>query len=146
MRALITGAGGPGELVRAFEGPGATSSPPIYAALDVGDRDATVGAITSLHPDIVVNAAARADVDACESDPDGAYRVNALGVRNVADGARRVGAHVVHISTDYVFDGTSPDPCSRVGRSVQPVRKPHLAAYNRALSERKVLYLNGSFL
>lgn len=112
MRILITGGGGRlgRELVRAFEGSGRDVVAADHTALDIGDRDATVGAITSLRPDIVVNAAARADVDACESDPDGAYLVNALGVRNVADGARRVGAHVVHISTDYVFDGATDRP------------------------------------
>ena len=46
----------------------------------------------------------------CESEVDLAYRVNALGTRHVADAARRVGAHVVYVSTDYVFDGTKPSP------------------------------------
>lgn len=121
-RVLVTGAGGRlgRELVRVFEDRGCDVVGAARAALDIGDRDATVGAITALHPDIVVNAAAQADVDRCETDADGAYRVNALGVRHVADGARRVGAHVVHISTDYVFDGKTDrpyvewDPCDPV--------------------------------
>ena len=45
-----------------------------------------------------------------ESDPDKAWRVNALGPRHVVDAASRVGAHVLHLSTDYVFDGTKLDP------------------------------------
>ena len=45
-----------------------------------------------------------------KSDPDGAFLVNALGGRYIAEAARRVGAHVVHVSTDYVFDGTKPEP------------------------------------
>jgi dTDP-4-dehydrorhamnose reductase len=107
LKVLVTGGGGRlgRELRRAFGDVDVVAAD--HAALDIGDRDATVGAITSLRPDIVVNAAAIANVDACETDPDLAFRVNALGVRNVADGARRVGAHVVHISTDYVFDGES---------------------------------------
>jgi dTDP-4-dehydrorhamnose reductase len=111
-RVLVTGAGG--QLGRALEQALASTSAEVIAAdrasLDVGDRDAVVGAITGLRPDIVVHAAAMTDVDGCESDPDRAYRVNALGTRHVADGARGVGAHVVAISTDYVFDGETDRP------------------------------------
>ena len=85
-----------------------------------------MGAITTLQPDLVVHAAAMTNVDACETDPDRAYAVNVMGTRHVADGARRVGAHVVHLSTDYVFDGTKdapyhewddPNPLSVYGRA-----------------------------
>jgi dTDP-4-dehydrorhamnose reductase len=78
--------------------------------LDVADRDAVLGAITVLRPDVVVHAAAWTAVDACEADPDRAFAANALGCRHVAEGARRVGAHVLQVSTDYVFDGTKPGP------------------------------------
>jgi dTDP-4-dehydrorhamnose reductase len=74
--------------------------------LDVADRDAVLAAITTLRPDLIVHAGAWTAVDACEGDPDRAMQVNALGTRHVADGARRVGAHVTYVSTDYVFDGT----------------------------------------
>jgi dTDP-4-dehydrorhamnose reductase len=67
-------------------------------------------AITTLRPHAIVNCAAWTAVDACESDPDRAFASNALAVRNVAEAARRVGAHVCHVSTDYVFDGTKPAP------------------------------------
>ena len=105
MKILVTGANGQvgRELVRSFDGHDVVAA--AHDALDVGDRDATVGAITALQPDVIVHAGAWTDVDGCESDPDRAWRVNALGTRHVADGARRVGAHVVAISTDYVFDG-----------------------------------------
>ena len=76
-----------------------------HAALDVGDRDAVMQAITSSKPDAVVHCAAWTAVDACEGDPDRAFRVNALGNRYVAEAARCVGAHVLTVSTDYVFDG-----------------------------------------
>jgi len=110
MRWLITGAGGMlgRELVDVFAGWDVVAA--SHAQLDVADRDATVGAITMLQPDVVVHAAAMTNVDACETDPDRAYAVNALGTRHVADGARRVNAHVVHVSTDYVFDGTKDAP------------------------------------
>jgi dTDP-4-dehydrorhamnose reductase len=81
-----------------------------HARLDIGDRDVVLGAITELAPDLVVNAAAWTAVDACESDPDRAWRINAMGARHLAEGARRTGAHLVHVSTDYVFDGSRPEP------------------------------------
>jgi dTDP-4-dehydrorhamnose reductase len=76
----------------------------------VSDRDAVLAAMFSVRPDVVVHAAAWTAVDACEGDPDKAFRVNAMGTRHVAEAARRIDAHVVYVSTDYVFDGTSPDP------------------------------------
>jgi dTDP-4-dehydrorhamnose reductase len=78
--------------------------------LDVGDRDAVLSMLTSVRPDLVVHAAAWTAVDDCESDPDRAWKVNALACRHVAEGTRAVGGHLVAVSTDYVFDGTSPDP------------------------------------
>jgi dTDP-4-dehydrorhamnose reductase len=81
-----------------------------HAALDVSDRDAVLGAITTLRPEAVIHPAAWTAVDACESEPDRAFAVNALGTRHVVDGASRVGARVLYVSTDYVFDGTKADP------------------------------------
>ena len=113
MRVLITGAGGQvgRELVEVFEAAGRHQVFGFdHATLDITDRDAVLGAITSLQPDVVVHPAAWTAVDACESDPDRAFAVNALAVRHIADGARRVSARVVHVSTDYVFDGTKSSP------------------------------------
>jgi dTDP-4-dehydrorhamnose reductase len=110
MRILITGAaGGVGrELVDVF------ADHEVMAfdrrTLDIADRDAVLGVITSTRPDVVVNSAAFTAVDACETETDRAWAVNAMAVRHLADGARRVGATVCHLSTDYVFDGTQPDP------------------------------------
>jgi dTDP-4-dehydrorhamnose reductase len=113
VKILITGAGGQlgtdltrlGGVDGRHQVVGATRS-----QLDVGDRDAVLSAVTGLHPDLVVHAAAWTAVDACELDPDHAWRVNALGSRYVAEAVRLVGAHLVAVSTDYVFDGTSPNP------------------------------------
>lgn len=97
-----------------------------HARLDVADRDQVRAAVDALRPDVVVHAAAWTAVDACESDPERAHAVNALGTRHVAEAARRCGAHVVYVSTDYVFDGTAtrpyvewdrPNPVSVYGRS-----------------------------
>lgn len=115
MRVLITGAGGQvgRELVAAFESDGHHEVIACDSAmLNVADRDSTLGVITSTRPDAIVNPAAWTAVDACEGDPERAYLVNALGVRHVGEGARRVGATVCHISTDYVFDGTKSTPYS----------------------------------
>ncbi|MEA2931899.1 MAG: dTDP-4-dehydrorhamnose reductase [Actinomycetota bacterium] len=113
MRVLVTGAGGQlgREVVDAFSG---LSHHQVLACphdrLDVGDRDACLQAIGGWAPDAVVHAAAWTDVDGCQTDPDRALRVNALGTRNVAEAARLVGAKVCYVSTDYVFDGTGDRP------------------------------------
>ena len=113
MRILITGAGGQlgTDLVRFFDG---QAHHDLFAAnhseLDVGDRDQVMSTVTTVSPQLVIHAAAWTAVDACESDPDRAWRVNALGCRHVAEAAKTVGAHLVAVSTDYVFDGTSPTP------------------------------------
>jgi dTDP-4-dehydrorhamnose reductase len=114
MRVLITGAGGQlgSDLVRAFRD--GTDRYDVVATtraeLDLGDRDSVLGAITSSEPDVVVHTGAWTAVDACESDPDKAFRINALGTRHVQQAARIVGARVCHVSTDYVFDGTATSP------------------------------------
>lgn len=79
-------------------------------ATDITDRDAVLAAITSIEPDVVVHPAAFTAVDLCESEVDTAYRVNVLGTRHIAEGARRIGAPVFYVSTDYVFDGTKDSP------------------------------------
>ncbi len=110
MKILITGAGGQlgTDLVTALDGHDLTAA--RHAALDVGDVRSVDEAISTIGPDLVINAAAWTEVDACESDPARAYRDNAFAVRLLADGCRRTGAHLVTISTDYVFDGTKPTP------------------------------------
>lgn len=78
--------------------------------VDLTNRDAAVPLITEWEPDLVLHAAAFTAVDRCETEEATAYAVNCGATRFVADGARRVGAHVVYVSTDYVFDGTKPTP------------------------------------
>jgi dTDP-4-dehydrorhamnose reductase len=113
MRVFITGASGQlgSELVAEFE---RDDHHEVVAAthehLDVAERDAVLGLVTATQPDAVVHAAAWTAVDACEDDVDRAFAVNALGTRHVAEGARRVGAQMLYVSTDYVFDGTKPEP------------------------------------
>lgn len=66
--------------------------------------------IRGFKPDVIVHAAAMTDVDACELKPDQAFLVNEQGTRHVAQAAKRVGALMVYVSTDYVFDGTKESP------------------------------------
>lgn len=112
MRVFITGAGG--QLGHDLEAAFAETHHEVVAAdhasCDVTDRDAVMAAICSLRPDAIVHAAAWTAVDACESDPARAFRVNALGSRFVAEAAARVGAAVHYVSTDYVFDGSKDGP------------------------------------
>lgn len=77
---------------------------------DLTDRDHVLAVVTSWRPDAIIHGAAMTAVDLCETEVELAHRVNCLATRFVADGARRVGAHVVYVSTDYVFDGTKDGP------------------------------------
>ena len=110
LRVLITGAGGMvgREVVEAMYGHDVIGLD--RATLDVTSRDAVLGAITSTHPDAIVHCAAMTAVDACETERDRAFLVNALAVRFVMEAARRAGSYLVTLSTDYVFDGTQAEP------------------------------------
>lgn len=79
-------------------------------ALDLEEEESVARAIGAHRPDVVVNAAAYTAVDRAEADWEAAHRVNSLGPALVAREARRAGARLVHLSTDYVFDGASPTP------------------------------------
>jgi len=78
--------------------------------VDLSEPGAAMRAITAWRPSLVVNAAAYTAVDRAESEPDLAYAVNATAVGEIADAADRVGAAVLHFSTDYVFDGLADRP------------------------------------
>ena len=112
MRVVVTGAAGQlgVDLTRHCEGAGDDVIAVDRSQLDVSDRSAVLGVVTSVRPDVIVNAAAWTAVDACEGDPDRAFSVNALGPRWLREAASATGAHLVQISTDYVFDGTLDRP------------------------------------
>ncbi len=77
-----------------------------HAELDITDADAVRRAVEQVRPDLIINCVATADVDRCEREPDWAYAVNEQGARHLAEAARDSRAEIVHVSTDYVFDGT----------------------------------------
>lgn len=110
MRILVTGAAGQvgAQVVGALVGHEVLAA--SRAELDLADRDSIEAAVAGFGPDAVVNCAAMTNVDGCETDPERAFSVNALGVRWLTHAAERFGAHVVHVSTDYVFDGESERP------------------------------------
>ena len=83
--------------------------------LDITDKDKTMEIIKENNPDIVINSAAYTDVDGCETNQDLAYAVNGEGVKNLALACREIDCPLVHISTDYVFDGTARDPIAEDG-------------------------------
>ena len=78
--------------------------------LDITDPVQTEKEIRLLRPEVVINAAAFTDVDGCESQRERAFLVNADGAGHVARGCRSAAARLIHLSTDYVFDGTSHIP------------------------------------
>jgi dTDP-4-dehydrorhamnose reductase len=82
------------------------------AHLDLRNHQEVADRLEAANPEVIVNTAAFHKVEACEADPDQAFAVNSLGVRNLANVADRIGARLVHISTDYVFDGETNTPYS----------------------------------
>lgn len=128
MRVMVTGAGGmvgralrdhcevSGDIVSAYD----------HRRLDICDADLVMRTIREDRPEAVINCAAWTDVDGCELNPERAYAANETGPENLAKASAVVGATLVTISTDYVFDGTksgfytqedSPHPVSVYGKS-----------------------------
>lgn len=78
--------------------------------LDITDIDKTLALVREVKPYAVINCAAHTGVDACETEVDSAYRINAIGPRNISIATRETGAKFMHISTDYVFAGDASTP------------------------------------
>ncbi len=106
-RLLLTGAGGQlGEAVRRLAGAEWALIALTRADLDIADEAAVASALDTHRPEIIVNAAAYTAVDKAENEPELAFRVNRDGPGHLAGRAVERGIPILHISTDYVFDGT----------------------------------------
>lgn len=78
--------------------------------LDITDESAVTAYVQNLKPEAIIHCAAYTNVDAAETDQEGAYKVNALGTKYLADAAKLVDAKMAYVSTDYVFDGNGTEP------------------------------------
>jgi dTDP-4-dehydrorhamnose reductase len=110
-RRRVTITGGTGQLgaaLCALLAPSCEIDSLASADVDLRDWRAMRDRIARFGPDLVLNCAAATDVDRCEREPDWAYALNALGARHVAQAAALVGAELVQVSTNYVFDGGQP--------------------------------------
>ncbi|PIZ37519.1 dTDP-4-dehydrorhamnose reductase, partial [Candidatus Aquicultor secundus] len=111
MKVLVTGAKGMlgTDMVDVLSGEHRVIGVDI-GEVDITDARATETLIFEAEPQIVVHTAAYTDVDGCESNIRHAYRVNAIGTRNIALACRKVGAAMLYVSTDFVFDGVKREP------------------------------------
>jgi dTDP-4-dehydrorhamnose reductase len=127
----------------------ASTNQPSVLALDITRKHDTVEAIVKLHPSVLVHTAAETNVDLCETNQEHARRINVEGTANVAEGCAKVGAKMIFISTDYVFDGTKgqyseidqPNPISFYGFS--KLEAEHIATSklsNALIMRSSVLY------
>ena len=124
MKILITGASGQlgTEIQRQLKNGGSALGPvpervknaTVIATdvneLDITDRDATIAFVRRHQPDTIISCAAFTNVDGCETNPEAAFKVNAIGASNLAQAAERINARLIHVSTDYVFRGEGNKP------------------------------------
>ncbi len=81
-----------------------------FYKLDITKKQNVLAVIKNLNPDVIIHAAAWTDVDGCELDPKRAYRINSEGTKNVALACKAIGATLIYLSTDFVFDGKRKSP------------------------------------
>ncbi len=112
MRVLVTGR--EGQLARGLLEAADRANVQVVSVgrpeLDLADQNSVTAAVARARPDVVVNAAAYTAVDRAETEPAVAHAVNAVGAGHVAEACAANAIPIVHISTDYVFDGTKDDP------------------------------------
>ncbi len=96
-----------------------------YTQLDITCRSDVKSLVTSFQPDVILNAAAATNVDWCETHREETWNINVVAVENLAEAARKVNAKLIHVSTDYIFDGKNgpytetaqPNPLGYYGKS-----------------------------
>ncbi len=112
MKVAVIGANGQlgSDVVGAFERHGDVVSPLTHTEIELALPDSVSKCLADLRPELIVNTAAMHHVERCEQEPERAYAVNAVGSRNLALAARNLSAVLMHVSTDYVFDGSKGAP------------------------------------
>ncbi len=111
QKVLVVGAGGQlGQELQRTVPPDVVCVPMTRAQLDIADASVVAKCLAAVTPQVVVNAAAYTAVDKAESEPEAAHRANAEGPRMLAQACAQQGVRLIHISTDFVFDGTSSQP------------------------------------
>ena len=138
MRLLVTGAAGMlgRDVVAAAGEAGHEVAARARADLDITDADAVRAAVQGARPDAVINCAAWTDVDGAEAAEAAATAVNGAGAGHVAAAAAEAGALVVHVSTDYVFDGNGPEPYEEDASAVPALGLRAFQARGRARRRR----------
>jgi dTDP-4-dehydrorhamnose reductase len=106
--------------------------------LDITDAKQVQTMVTSWQPQVIINTAAYTNVDACETEKHKAYQINALGARNLSVAAFSIGAKILQVSTDYVFDGKGNTP----KQEYDPVNPLNTYGKSKALGERMVIETN----
>jgi dTDP-4-dehydrorhamnose reductase len=150
MKWLITGANGmlgrdlDSELATTHETRIHTDS----GSMNITDRDAVLRVVREHRPNVIANCAAFTNVDGCETDEERATLVNGGGVRNLAEAANAVGATLVHVSTDFVFDGAATEPYETDDRPapVSAYGRSKLAGETAAASATRHLIVRTSWL
>ncbi len=112
MRIAVIGADGQlgMDVSQGFEKNGDEVHRLSHAQIEIASPEAVQGCLTKIAPDVIVNTAAFHKVEQCEVDPAQAFAINACGARNLATTAANLGAIIIHVSTDYVFDGAKQTP------------------------------------
>jgi dTDP-4-dehydrorhamnose reductase len=112
MKIAVIGANGQlgSDLVAAFSGNGDAVNALTHPDIEISDLPSVSRVLGNIQPDVIVNTAAMHHVENCEREPDKAFAANALGPRNLALVARDLAAVLLHVSTDYVFDGSKGSP------------------------------------
>jgi dTDP-4-dehydrorhamnose reductase len=112
MKVAILGSNGQlgADVTQAFSQDGHEVCPLTHADIEIGDLGSVEGALLQLEPRLIVNTVAMHQVETCEREPEKAFKVNGAGARNLASVARQLDAVLMHVSTDYVFDGSKGNP------------------------------------
>lgn len=112
MNIVVIGSDGQlgNDVVSAFERHGDAVHPLRHADIEISEMDSVARVLEAIQPELIVNTAAMHHVENCEREPARAFAINGMGAANLADAARKFDAVVMHVSTDYVFDGRKSSP------------------------------------